>query len=155
MNSNEITEILKDFLYLSGRHCMKHAKRLGIDVVLDLTGIYDEIYSAECCMFSKVHKVNIVDSSDFNIRPHFQKCIDIINKARSENKKILVHCVYGVSRAPTIVAAYLMRIMKMSAEDAVRMLQAKRKIVDPNFGFMVSLHDYEMELTKLRLDTLK
>lgn len=46
-------------------------------------------------------------------------------------KKTLVHCHAGVSRSPTLIAAYLINRYQVNADQAVAFLQSKRRSVKP------------------------
>ena len=59
---------------------------------------------------------------------------------------MLVHCVAGVSRSPTIVIAYLMRSRGISLREAYDVVRTRRSIVNPNFGFMKQLIAFERTL---------
>jgi len=80
---------------------------------------------------------------------HFDKTFEFIELALSNNGKILVHCMAGVSRSPTVVTAYLMRKRKLSFEDAFAIVKAKRDCVGPNDGFMKQLQRYEQQKNNL------
>ena len=53
--------------------------------------------------------------------------------------RVLVHCVQGKSRSATVVAAYMVRYLGYSPEDAVAELARRRPIVAPNPGFLRQL----------------
>ena len=61
------------------------------------------------------------------------------------NKKLLIHCMAGVSRSATVLVAYLIRHQAMTFESALRLLRDKRFQVDPNPGFRKQLRLYEEE----------
>ena len=52
----------------------------------------------------------------------------------------------GVSRSPTLVAAYLMHNRRIAAAQALQYLKERRPCVDPNAGFMQQLLAWEAEL---------
>lgn len=56
---------------------------------------------------------------------------------------IQVHCFKGMSRSPTIVAAYLIATLKLSTDDALSRVKAARPVVLPNRGFRRQLEQYE------------
>jgi len=66
------------------------------------------------------HKVPVenhlqIFCDDFEESPlidHFDKTFEFIEQAFASNSKILIHCMAGVSRSPTVVTAYLMRKKK-------------------------------------------
>ena len=55
-----------------------------------------------------VLNINIEDSTKTSIADYFDIGSNFIHDAmEKENHNVLVHCVYGVSRSPTMVIAYL------------------------------------------------
>ena len=89
--------------------------------------------------------VEILDDPSTNIRIFFEGCFDFIDDGRQEGC-ILVHCNAGVSRAPTIVIAYLMKKFNMHLKEAFDLVKSVRPCVRPNDGFMKILKQYESEL---------
>lgn len=73
-------------------------------------------------------------------------CLFFLEDARRKNSKVLVHCQAGVSRSPTIVIAYLMRLLGISMNDAYNRVRELRPIVAPNIVFWSQLTDYEVKL---------
>ena len=81
------------------------------------------------------------------IYPVFTKSSDFIKNAiQNEEGKVLVHCVCGVSRSATLVAAYLIREFGFDADKAIEFMQSKRSIVAPNSGFQDQLRRYDAEI---------
>jgi len=97
--------------------------------------------------FKYMH-LKILDCAAEAIHEHFQETTQFISEALKENGKVLIHCIRGVSRSATIVAAYLMIAMRMSYEDAVKKIREKRPIARPNYGFMMQLAMYEANMKK-------
>ncbi|TFK19147.1 phosphatases II [Coprinopsis marcescibilis] len=56
--------------------------------------------------------------------------------------RVLVHCVEGISRSVSVVAAYLMAQYGWSPTEAVQYIKKQRRIAEPNFGFVQQLHEY-------------
>ena len=52
--------------------------------------------------------MSMEDDETFDISKHMETAFGFIDEARHNGAGILVHCVAGVSRSPTIVIAYLM-----------------------------------------------
>lgn len=52
--------------------------------------------------------------------------LDDMNKNLMNQKNILIHCVGGLGRSGTIVAAYLMKYEKSSAKDAIQLVRSIR-----------------------------
>ncbi|EDR11619.1 uncharacterized protein LACBIDRAFT_183494 [Laccaria bicolor S238N-H82] len=57
--------------------------------------------------------------------------------------RVLVHCIEGVSRSVSVVAAFLMAQFGWSPSEAIQYIKGKRFVADPNFGFIQQLHEYE------------
>jgi protein-tyrosine phosphatase len=74
----------------------------------------------------------------------FFKAIDFIERKNDKkNKKILIHCIEGISRAPAIIAGYLMWKDNLTTEKAIELIKSKRKCVDINLGFIIQLQKWE------------
>ncbi len=72
----------------------------------------------------------------------FEGALAFIRQAQNENRKILVHCAAGVSRSPSIVAAYLMKKKGMNPLEALEFLREKRPVVQPAVECFLSAVDY-------------
>ncbi|XP_058824260.1 dual specificity protein phosphatase MPK-4 isoform X2 [Topomyia yanbarensis] len=70
---------------------------------------------------------------------HFEDTNKFIRESLAEERNILVHCYFGVSRSATIVIAYLMEKYKLSYEAALYRVKSKRGFVMPNPGFINQL----------------
>ena len=74
----------------------------------------------------------------------FFKAIDFIEfDIQKYNKKILIHCIEGISRAPAIIAGYLMWKEQLKTQEAINLIKSKRNCVDINVGFIIQLHKWE------------
>ena len=94
--------------------------------------------------------VPVDDDWQEDISQHFLKVIQFIDAARKQGHPVLVHCAGGISRSPTLIAAYLMWEHGWTRKEAVEHITSRRKIVDPNDGFMEQLLVFEGVLQKLR-----
>jgi atypical dual specificity phosphatase len=52
----------------------------------------------------------------------------------------------GISRSATVVCAYLIATMRMSPDEALAAVKAKRGIVCPNLGFLRQLEAYARQV---------
>jgi protein-tyrosine phosphatase len=59
---------------------------------------------------------------------------------------MLVHCSDGVSRAPTLVIAYLMKFEGMGLQEAYSYCKKRHSRTKPNQGFMLQLRKFEKHL---------
>ena len=67
---------------------------------------------------------------------------DLIEEKRAMGEVVLVHCYKGVSRAPTVVLAYLMKYEGLGFEEAWREVKNRAPKIDPNFGFLARLRNF-------------
>lgn len=81
------------------------------------------------------------------VNEYFDTAVDFINECERANGKVFVHCMCGVSRSATLVAAYLIKSKGFTASDAINLIHSRRKKVDPNPGFRKQLEEYE-KITK-------
>lgn len=91
-----------------------------------------------------------MDRSKYNISQHFNETYNFIENSINNNQAILVHCAQGISRSGTIVIVYLMKKYNKTYEEALKQVQKKRSIVEPNKGFEKQLKEFE-ELNLLKL----
>lgn len=66
----------------------------------------------------------------------------IMDALRNPEARILVHCAEGVSRSVSVVAAYLMAQFGWTPIEALQYIRSKRRVANPNFGFIQQLHEY-------------
>ncbi|KAF0296175.1 Dual specificity protein phosphatase 10 [Amphibalanus amphitrite] len=83
------------------------------------------------------------DSGQQNISQYFDEAVEFIDCARRLGTRVLVHCVAGVSRSPTIAIAYIMKCLPMSMVEAYQLVKARRPIISPNLNFMGQLLEWE------------
>ncbi|KAI7852167.1 protein-tyrosine phosphatase-like protein, partial [Circinella umbellata] len=109
-----------------------------IEVILTL-GHFKQQYSPE---EFKHQIIPIADNPEANIIQYFPITNNFIDDALESGKRILVHCLAGVSRSPTIVAAYLMYKRALHPKAALAIIKQTRPFVNPNQGFMEQLRLY-------------
>ena len=54
------------------------------------------------------------------------KSIDFINQRITNNEPVMVHCLAGLGRTGTILACYLIKYEKISADDAIARIRKQR-----------------------------
>jgi protein phosphatase slingshot len=86
--------------------------------------------------------IEVTDEDTSHLLPHLDECVDFIHRAIADGGNILVHCLAGVSRSATVVAAYLMKVDGLGLEEALKHIRRKRPLVNPNPGFISQLRQY-------------
>jgi protein-tyrosine phosphatase len=135
----DCSEILESRLWVGSYvqpEDVAHLRQLGIKTVLSLQSDRDfEHYgiSLKALVHSyalagiDLHRFPIRDFDKSELVANLAPGVQELTKALSpEQAKVYVHCTAGVNRAPTLVAAYLMRALKLSARDAFDFVCMKR-----------------------------
>ncbi len=119
--------------YMSARNYEK-LQELGIEQILTV-GIDLEPHDTD---LFKTCKINVSDVENENIAMYFNTTNNFIDQGIT-----LVHCRAGISRSSSVVAAYLMKTNKWTANEALAYIQSKRTVINPNPGFLKQLKKYE------------
>lgn len=113
---------------------------LGVTHVLNVTSHLPLHFENEGIAYKRLPAS---DSGSQNLKQYFSEAISFIESARESNGKVLVHCQAGVSRSPTIVAAYLIAKSSKSLNEAFTVIKDRRPIVAPNINFVGQLLEFE------------
>jgi predicted protein tyrosine phosphatase len=100
------------------------------------------------------------DTMDADISGCFETAWKFINDNIKQKRNILIHCRRGISRSPTIVAYYLMRLLyeyklkhrsviKPFLNEILDLIQLYRPCTKPNINFILQLKMYENKLLKV------
>lgn len=93
------------------------------------------------------HDYLLQDSQDFEIAVYFEEITGLIHHHLGRGEPIFVHCQKGLSRAPTLVMAFLIRFHGMDYDSALDLLRQKSEIssLNPNPNFSFSLVSYQQK----------
>ncbi|TFK23533.1 phosphatases II [Coprinopsis marcescibilis] len=134
-----ITDVVDGQLYLGNLAAAKDPillASLGITHILSVCPDYPSTGAN--------HHVIAVDDNEYeDILVHLGKACAFVQDAVDANGRVLVHCVMGVSRSVTVVAAYLMKTRKMGVQEVLCLLKQRRPQVHPNYGFIKQLESFE------------
>ncbi len=83
---------------------------------------------------------------NFSVDQWFEPAFQELDLAVFQGQKTLVHCSAGVSRSPTLVAAYLIKRFEATSEQAINFLRSRRACV--NSRFIDDLERYAAGLQK-------
>jgi len=65
-----------------------------------------------------------------------------------EDGCVLVHCNWGVSRSVSMVVSYMMKYFRIPPETAIKLIQSKRAVANPNDNFRQQLNELWNTLQK-------
>ena len=93
------------------------------------------------------HDYLLQDSQDFEIAVFFEEITGLIHYHLGRGESVFVHCQKGLSRAPTLVMAFLIRFHGMDYDSALDLLRQKSDItsLNPNPNFSFSLVSYQQK----------
>ncbi len=69
-----------------------------------------------------------IHSNDMGV-PEFEdlvKAVDFIHQRITNNEPVMVHCLAGLGRTGTILACYLIKYQKLSADDSIQKVRKSR-----------------------------
>ncbi|CAJ1404236.1 unnamed protein product [Effrenium voratum] len=90
-------------------------------------------------------ELNWLDDAAFQIdREALKTALQVVH-ATLANASVLVHCAQGKSRSSTLVVAYLCVVMNMESPEALRYVQTRRALAEPNVGFMQRLRSWDKD----------
>ncbi len=109
--------------------------------ITHVVSIIDRKISTAAIVYNNITQLHIslLDDENKPIGKYFQECVVFIKTGLESGGAVYVHCFAGISRSPTIVAAYLITSMRISAKDALEIIRKERPVIDPNIGFRAAL----------------
>lgn len=133
-------------LYVSGFKVACDLERLlslGITHIINCAGDYCPNEHTSRFVYQTFF---IKDSKTENIECIFYEAIEFIERAFSEQGKVLVHCMQGVSRSVTVAIAFLIHKLRLSYAQAFDTVRQSRGIASPNIGFISQLMTFEKRI---------
>jgi protein-tyrosine phosphatase len=156
LNRTEAGGAETPFLFLGNADAAKDLallKRHGITHIVTAAFNPDdpkESVGAEYPAEFTYHEVQIIDSSDTDLRPHLGPCADFIRDAKQvPANRVFVHCKMGTSRSASLLLFYMMRDEGYSLRNALLHVMHERSAkpdapyTHPNRGFMAMLIEQE------------
>lgn len=97
-----------------------------------------------------LHDVEWQDSEDFDIAfADIERALAWAREHVAAGRPVIVNCAQGKSRSGTMAVAYVVAKLKLPVGEALRLVQARRPLVQPNPTFMRALHAFESRLLQL------
>jgi atypical dual specificity phosphatase len=93
-------------------------------------------------------RLPIHDLPTSDIGGYFDNCVAWMKRAldKDEDARVMVHCMWGMSRSASVVIAYMMATRRTSLSQSLVHVKGKRRVVRPNHGFLDQLKCYEEKL---------
>ncbi|XP_033633507.1 dual specificity protein phosphatase 4-like [Asterias rubens] len=125
----------------------------GITAVLNVSRCVPNYFMNDGAITYK--SIPVDDDNEADLLSWFPDAIDFINAVQHAGGSVLIHCRAGISRSATVCLAYLMKVQSMRLEEAFEFVRSLRKVISPNFSFMLQLLKYEAELKQQRDNPLQ
>ena len=145
-----ISEVYENKIYISdfATSCdIDLLKEIGIThIIIAVIGI-DPLFPSDF----EYLKLDMPDVNNCNLISYIYKSKVFIDDAIKNNGKVLVHCMYGISRSVSIVCGYLMYTNNWTYDKAIITIKSKRINAKPNDGFIFQLNDISklLNITKV------
>jgi protein-tyrosine phosphatase len=101
-------------------------RRHGIVSILSLDGTLQARHAAELGL-KEVDAVHLEDGSGTDLRL-LRWAVRALERLVRESAPVLVHCTAGRSRAPSVVAGYLVQSLGIDADEALARVAARREL---------------------------
>eukprot|EP00474_Spongospora_subterranea_P001520 CRZ01978.1 hypothetical protein [Spongospora subterranea] len=147
------TTIIPGLLYLGNQYDSKQVQALRQFSVSIIINCAEECRNHFPDLFQYKNLV-LKDRVDQDISSYFIETCAVIERARQDGQAVLVHCVAGASRSPTICIAYLLQTTSRSLLEIISSIKESRPFICPNRAFLVQLMEFEKSLRSLSESTL-
>ena len=119
-----LVEILPN-LYLGDKESVKYKSQLGI--VSQINCYKDLQFIGTHTEYVYDIKKNIEQYELVKMYQYLNESVDFIHKNIIKDKAVLVYCDNANQKASTVIAAYLIKMGKIDADTAIKMLRSKNK----------------------------
>uniref|UniRef100_A0A1B6C576 Dual specificity protein phosphatase 19 n=1 Tax=Clastoptera arizonana TaxID=38151 RepID=A0A1B6C576_9HEMI len=110
-------------LLMGSQDVTQDIKLLQINKVTDILSIGVQVDTFDEFNY---HFFNALDLPEFNLIDVFENCCALIDRIKSKEGVVYVHCNAGVSRSASVVIAYLMKVERFSFIKAYNYLRSLR-----------------------------
>lgn len=91
----------------------------------------------------RFHRLEMPDGPEADLPGMLPKALAFLAEAERSGGNVVVYCQKGISRSPTVVAAFLMIADRLASDTAMDHLRRRRPIVNPNVHFLLQLRAFE------------
>lgn len=114
-----------DLRYLTSRSVTAILSLLTLEDQQELGATEAEIEARAADLVYRNVPVN--DFDDLDLKRRLPACVEALNDLLKTGHRVYVHCTAGVTRSPTVIAAYLHWQLHWPLDDAIERLQALRR----------------------------
>ena len=93
-------------------------------------------------------ELDVKDDAASSVLSELDHTSDFIHASVQAEEGVVVHCMGGFSRSPTVICAYLIRYHGLSVEQSLGVIRKVRPVANPNPNFLRELKQYERQCRK-------
>lgn len=90
--------------------------------------------------------VPVEDDLEDTIFPHIETVVNTIGNALKDGGCLLIHCLGGISRSPSLAVAFVMWRLRLRWAAAIAYVRERRVCVNPNGAFIKDLETFDRAL---------
>lgn len=94
----------------------------------------------------QVLHIPVPDATTTNLGRYFPLVFAFVDRFVSRGQAVIINCYAGISRSTTLATSYVMRKYRLTAREAMALVQRARPCFNPNPGFVRQLQQYERVL---------
>jgi len=137
-----VTEVLPR-LYISDLYTAEDPTALADLGISHVLSIMSGSVALPPALQQRSAQVPIQDTPFAELAAHLPRTTQYIADALHDPAaRVLVHCVMGSSRSVSVVCAYLIAAHGFTPDAALAFVKERRKVANPNRGFVDQLHEY-------------
>ncbi|KAF9464366.1 protein-tyrosine phosphatase-like protein [Collybia nuda] len=140
MGWKNVNAVIENRLFLGNILAARSSRSLTERRITHILSVCSDPIPAELPESGVCHmRISVEDVDYADLLIHLPSACQFIDQALRNGGNVLVHCVQGISRSATVIAAYLMWSRRLGATQALDVVRAARDQIWPNPGFQEQL----------------
>lgn len=142
----QVAEIIPSSLYLGSQDVTQDVDLIKLHGITDILSIGVSVPHLNQLPNLTYTHIPAFDLPDENIEVVLDKALPIIEGITNKEGCLYIHCNAGVSRAPTVVIAFLIAHRGYTFNEAFSWVKHQRPSTNPNPGFVHQLLGFERKI---------
>lgn len=145
MGWKNVNPVIENKLYLGNISAARSSRSLSERRITHILSVCPDPIPGELPESGMTHlRIPVEDVDHADLLIYLPTAVRFIDQAMRSHGIVLVHCVQGLSRSATVVAAYLMWARRINSTLALETVRRAREQVWPNPGFQEQLVLFEL-----------
>lgn len=117
---------LEKWKYTPVKNSEKRVVELKLDAIVNCTPKLENFHQHLQYFRVPINDKDKTYTDRYIMEEYLRTAAEFIHSFLDDKKRVMVHCMAGITRSSTVVAAYLIIHKKMSYEDAIKYIRSKR-----------------------------